>query len=85
MGAESHMNYRGHVKNGVVVLKKRAKLPEGSEVSVRLVKKAKQKPKKPAKSTMYDRFKDLIGKAEGLPPDASINIDHYLYGLPKRK
>lgn len=26
----------------------------------------------------------LAGKARHLPEDASINVDHYLYGLPKR-
>jgi len=82
------MTYRGHVKNGVVVLKKRAKLPEGTEVevSVRAVKKLKRKgPTRRPKTTMYERFKDLIGKAEGLPADLGINHDHYLYGLPKQK
>ena len=35
--------------------------------------------------TLYERLKPFIGKAKGLPPDASINHDHYLYGLPKRR
>ncbi len=26
----------------------------------------------------------FAGKAQGLPPDYSTNLDHYLYGLPKR-
>lgn len=33
--------------------------------------------------TLYDRFKDFIGKAEGFPPDYSRNHDHYLYGHPR--
>ena len=28
---------------------------------------------------------EFAGKAEGLPPDYSTNLDHYLYGLPKRR
>lgn len=28
---------------------------------------------------------EFAGKAEGLPPDYSINLDHYLYGVPKRQ
>jgi hypothetical protein len=35
-------------------------------------------------STLYERMKDFIGTAKNLPPDASINIDHYLYGHPKK-
>ncbi len=27
---------------------------------------------------------NVIGKAEGLPQDASANVDHYLYGHPKQ-
>lgn len=28
---------------------------------------------------------EFAGKAEGLPPDYSTNLDHYLYGVPKRQ
>ena len=28
---------------------------------------------------------EFAGKAEGLPPDYSINLDHYLHGVPKRQ
>jgi hypothetical protein len=34
--------------------------------------------------SLYDRLKPLIGAAKDLPPDASINVDHYLYGHPKK-
>ena len=34
--------------------------------------------------SLYDRLKPLVGAAKDLPPDASINVDHYLYGHPKR-
>lgn len=27
----------------------------------------------------------FAGKAQGLPPDYSMNLDHYLYGVPKRR
>jgi hypothetical protein len=81
------MTYRGHIKNGRVVLKKPVKIPEGTEVSVTTVKAAKKKPsrRKKGQSTLYEELKDIIGKATGLPSDASINHDHYLYGVPKRK
>ncbi len=35
--------------------------------------------------TLHNRLKNVIGKAKDMPPDASVNIDHYLYGTPKRK
>jgi len=79
------MVYRGQVKNGVVVVKGRVRLEEGAEVTVRPVRKpvrAARKKKRPM--TLYERLKPIIGKAKGLPPDAAVNIDHYLYGLPKR-
>lgn len=28
---------------------------------------------------------EFAGKAEGLPPDYSTNLDHYLHGVPKRQ
>ena len=35
-------------------------------------------------SSLYDRLKSVAGKAEGLPADASLQVDHYLYGQPKK-
>jgi hypothetical protein len=34
--------------------------------------------------TLYERYKDFIGIADGLPPDMAENHDHYLYGRPKK-
>ncbi|MGD0653356.1 MAG: hypothetical protein ABSA16_03350 [Thermoguttaceae bacterium] len=77
------MVYRGRVENGVIRLEDRQILPEGAAVEVRFLSESTSgdEDKIP---TLYEGLKDLIGKAEGLPPDASINIDHYLYGVPKR-
>ncbi len=77
------MVYRGHVKNGVVVFDDANALPEGAAVEVSLV------PAAPADEadegpSLYERLKPVIGKATGLPPDASTNVDHYLYGHPKK-
>ena len=91
MGAESRVTYRGHIKNGVVVLKKKAKLPEGTEVSVKPVKRVKKAASKKRTRdvrklpTLAETMKDFIGSAKGLPPDFSVNHDHYLYGAPKQK
>jgi hypothetical protein len=72
------MTYRGHVKQGVIVLDPPAQLPEGAEVEVRA------KEHIPAHTTWADVLRDVIGKAEGLPADSSVNHDHYLYGASKK-
>lgn len=72
------MTYRGRVKNGVIVLDPPASLPEGAEVDVIAAEQESEVP------TLYDRLKDVIGIADGLPVDSSRNHDHYLYGAPKK-
>ena len=87
------MTVKGRVKNGKVLLDDPKALPNGTEVVVRAVKKpkkvkpaaAKAKPKpKPKPRSLADRLRPVIGIVKGLPPDMSINLDHYLYGHPKR-
>jgi hypothetical protein len=79
------MLYRGHVKNGVVVLDDPRELPDGTEVSVRSLRAVRRSPRKGKQPpTLYERLKPVIGKAKGLPPDAARNHDHYLYGAPKK-
>ena len=72
------MTYRGRVKNGVIVLDAPVALPEGTEVEVLPTGEDLSEP------TWAEVFKDVIGKAEGLPPDMARNHDHYLHGAPKR-
>jgi predicted DNA-binding antitoxin AbrB/MazE fold protein len=77
------MVYRGHVENGVIRLQDAPDLPEGVEVEVRVLgeessEKAGEIP------SLYERLKDVVGKAEGLPPDLAENHDHYLHGQAKR-
>ncbi len=78
------MTYRGHVKNGVVVLDEPVKLPEGVEVKVDLAAASPDSTADEEIPTLYEQLKPFIGKAQGLPPDASVNLDHYLYGVPKQ-
>ena len=67
-----------------------AGVADGTEVEVRLVKKARKpskpsgKKKKPPES-LAERYADFIGSVKDLPADMSVNLDHYLYGHPKRK
>lgn len=54
------------------------KLPDGMdvEVEVRPLPEADDGP------TLYERLRDLIGIAPGLPQDMAENHDHYIHGTP---
>ncbi len=77
------MVYRGHVRNGKIELDENASLPEGVQVRIEVVLADNSGRDKRGRS-LYDRLKPFIGSAKGLPADASVNVDHYLYGHPKR-
>lgn len=80
------MVYNGIVKNGLVVFEGDIRPPEGSAVCVSVIA-SNGEPRgevAPAAPTIWDRLLGLAGSVEGLPPDAARNIDHYLYGHPKR-
>ncbi len=79
------MVYRGHVENGVIRLEESLTLREGAEVEVRFLSGTASRGDEENIPSLCERLKELLGKAEGLPPDASVNLDHYLYGLPKRQ
>jgi hypothetical protein len=72
------MTYRGRIKNGVVVLDPPVNLPDGVEVDVSPTETETEPP------TWAEVFKNVIGKADGLPTDSAVNHDHYLYGAPKK-
>jgi len=72
------MKYKGRVENGVIVLDDPASLAEGAEVRVEVASGEEQAP------TLAERLASIIGTVDGLPEDAAVNHDHYLYGAPKR-
>ena len=78
------MVYRGHIRDGRVELDEQVRLPEGAPVEVLLAEQQAASGNDELGPTLYERLKPVIGIAKGLPPDASINVDHYLYGHPKR-
>ena len=80
---KSAMVYRGRVKNGVVILEQPCSLPEGAEVLVNATLPEHIRSQEQPVPTLQQRLAPFIGAAEGLPPDLSINHDHYLYGTPK--
>lgn len=91
------MTFRGHIQNGRVEFDQPVDLPEGLEIDVHL-RKVRAKPtrsvkKKPAKArrkgaqtgmSAFDALRPFIGAAKDLPADWARNLDHYLYGTPKR-
>lgn len=81
------MAYRGQVRNGVILLDEGIELAEGTKVRVELLdaKSAHESSEGASKvPTLYERLKPFIGAAKDLPPDMSVNLDHYLYGVPKK-
>ena len=71
------MVYRGHVKDGVVVVDE-ARPPEGAEVRVELLPADAQAP------SIWRKLRKYAGAVEGLPPDMARNRDHYIHGGPKK-
>ena len=78
---------RGRIQAGAIVFPQPLSLPEGTEVEVRPLKKQKHATRarktKESPRSLADRLRSVISKARNLPPDASVNHDYYLYGLPK--
>ena len=72
------MSYTGHVEKGVVVFDGPQRPSDGTAVRVEEVEAVTHKP------SWGEVFKDLIGKADGLPEDLAENHDHYIHGAPKR-
>jgi predicted DNA-binding antitoxin AbrB/MazE fold protein len=69
-------------------------LPEGTRVQLRVEQLADKKQvaetSKDSQAdgeipTLLERMKDFVGTVHDLPSDASVNLDHYLYGTPKRQ
>jgi hypothetical protein len=77
------MTYHGHIEDGKVVFDAAPGLPDGTPVVVMIVQPPKATNDREI-PTLYERLKPFIGTIDGLPPDASQNIDHYLYGHPKK-
>jgi hypothetical protein len=78
------MTYRGHIQNGMVVFDEAVALPEGTEVQVALPPPAEKASEGKPHRSLAERLAGVKGVVPGMPPDASRNKDHYLYGLPKQ-
>jgi hypothetical protein len=76
------MTFHGYVQNGVVVFDEATNIPEGARVAITFLPLPAEAVE-PKRIKLRDRLKSVIGKAKNMPADASVNIDHYLYGAPK--
>ena len=74
---EMGVNYRGTVKNGVVVLPPEAKLPDGAEVEVTPLEVQADDP--PFLKTILK-----LVKPRGWPEDFALNHAHYAKGHPRK-
>jgi hypothetical protein len=73
---ERAMSYRGHVRNGAIVLDEAAALQEGAEVRVEVIEAGEK--------TLAERFAPFVGCLDDLPEDLAAQHDHYIHGTPKR-
>lgn len=82
------MTYRGRVQNGVVVPEDGVLLPEGAEVRIDVQSPADAGSASAANGngtaakSMFERYQDVTGVLDNLPPDASERVDDLLYGSP---
>jgi hypothetical protein len=76
------MSLEGHIQNGVVVFDEPVALPNGTPVRVELIAPTTRPDDQP--TTLLERLGGLVGSIEDLPSDAARNVDHYLYGHPKK-
>jgi hypothetical protein len=79
------MIYRGHVKNGVVVLDDELALPDGTEVRVELSSGVDEEQALDEHGqTLGKKLLKYAGVLSGLPSDLAENHDHYIHGCPKK-
>jgi hypothetical protein len=74
----------GKVVNGVVVFQNGDSLPEGTNVSIEPVNELEAPQDTGNVWDMLLSFSGVIKDAD-LPTDLSVNLDHYLYGTPKKE
>lgn len=65
-------------------------IPEGTRVKLRVedengvTTSLESASDEGAIPSLLERWKNVVGSVDDLPDDSSTNLDHYLYGAPKR-
>jgi hypothetical protein len=72
------VTYFGKVQGGTVIFEGDQKPREGSSVRVETVEETNDN------RPIGQKLLDLAGIIKEGPADGSINVDHYLYGHPKK-
>lgn len=80
------MTLSGHVENGAIVLDHSVPLPEGAVVQIQIIDSTATAIAEESRRTpsLLERLGDVVGAIDDLPTDGARNLDHYLYGTPKR-
>jgi len=78
------MVIHGRVIGGAVVIDTPGALPEGAKVEIHIVTPPRVEAADREIPTLYERYKDFIGKATDLPADFAAQHDHYIHGTPRR-
>jgi hypothetical protein len=84
------MTYRAKMENGQVVFEGGIKPADGVELRVEVEPTASEVATAPVQPKQQETLSELLLSFAGvvtdpsLPADSSVNLDHYLYGTPKR-
>jgi hypothetical protein len=80
------MTLHGHIHNGEIVFDAQVALPEGASVRVEILTPSGSGGAAAASATptLLERLGDVVGAVDDLPADGARNLEHYLYGTPKR-
>ena len=80
------MLLEGHIENGVVVFDEPVSLPNGTPVRIEVVARIATDDSAATNGVGHflKQYQDVIGSVTDLPEDAASQVDHYLYGHPKK-
>jgi hypothetical protein len=80
------MTYHGHIENGMVVLDSHCPLPDGTSVTVTAAAKSCGDGPESTHVKLALEISTAVPNEvwDTLPRDGASNVDHYLYGAPKR-
>ncbi len=81
---ETAMTCRGHIEAGAIVLDEPANLPDGARVQCVLIPEIPDIKADDLPRPCHAGLLKFAGIVKDSPPDAAENLDHYLYGAPKK-